>query len=128
MTYRAPVADIAFTLKHTAGFGGALEEGLYGDLTDDLVDAVLEEAGKFATDVIAPLNRRRRQARHAARGRHRHNAAGLEGRLPKLGRGRLERACVTGRMGRPGAAACGQRRLHRDVERGLAWPSASARC
>jgi acyl-CoA dehydrogenase len=57
MTYRAPVADIAFTLKHAGGFKRALEEGLYGDLTEDLVDAVLEEAGKFATDVIAPLNR-----------------------------------------------------------------------
>src|ERR1700730_2010703 len=57
MTYRAPVADIAFPLKHAGGFKRALEEGLYGDLTEDLVDAVLEEAGKFATDVIAPLNR-----------------------------------------------------------------------
>ena len=56
MTYRAPVADIAFTLKHAAGLKGALDEGLYGDLTEDVVDAVLEEAGKFATDVIAPLN------------------------------------------------------------------------
>src|SRR5262245_54556507 len=57
MTYRAPVADIAFTLKHAAGVGRALEQGLYGDLTEDVVDAVLAEAGKFATDVIAPLNR-----------------------------------------------------------------------
>src|SRR5690349_13565526 len=57
MTYRAPVADIAFTLKHAAGFDRALAEGLYADLTDDLVDAVLAEAGKFASDVIAPLNR-----------------------------------------------------------------------
>src|SRR5262249_48466086 len=56
MTYQAPVADIAFTLKHAGGFKRALAEGLYGDLTEDLVDAVLEEAGKFATDVIAPLN------------------------------------------------------------------------
>jgi acyl-CoA dehydrogenase len=57
MTYRAPVADIAFTLKHAGGLKRALDEGLYADLTEDLVDAVLEEAGKFATDVIAPLNR-----------------------------------------------------------------------
>jgi acyl-CoA dehydrogenase len=56
MTYRAPVADIAFALKHAAGFKPALDEGLYGDLTEDVVDAVLEEAGKFATDVITPLN------------------------------------------------------------------------
>jgi 3-(methylsulfanyl)propanoyl-CoA dehydrogenase len=57
MTYRAPVADIAFTLKHSSGFGAALAEGLYGDLDEDLVNSVLEEAGRFATEVIAPLNR-----------------------------------------------------------------------
>src|SRR5215813_6160222 len=57
MTYRAPVADIAFALKHSAGFGAALAEGLYKDLDEDLVNSVLEEAGRFATEVIAPLNR-----------------------------------------------------------------------
>jgi acyl-CoA dehydrogenase len=56
MTYRAPVSDIAFALKHAAGFRQALDDGIYGDLTEDVVDAVLEEAGKFATDEIAPLN------------------------------------------------------------------------
>jgi acyl-CoA dehydrogenase len=57
MTYRAPVADIAFALKHTAGLREALAEGLYGEMDEDTIDAVLEEAGKFASDVIAPLNR-----------------------------------------------------------------------
>ena len=57
MTYRAPVADIAFALKHAAGLKAALAEGLYGDLDEATVDSVLEEAGRFATDVIAPLNR-----------------------------------------------------------------------
>src|SRR5471030_2894738 len=57
MTYRAPIADIAFTLKHAAGLNEALAEGLYGDLDEATVDSVLKEAGRFATDVIAPLNR-----------------------------------------------------------------------
>src|SRR5262245_60873214 len=57
MTYRAPVADMSFALKHAAGLTRPLDDGLYADLTEDVVDAVLEEAGKFATDVIAPLNR-----------------------------------------------------------------------
>jgi alkylation response protein AidB-like acyl-CoA dehydrogenase len=57
MTYRAPVADILFALKHAAGFGPALAAGLYGDLGEDVVDAVLAEAGRFATDVLAPLDR-----------------------------------------------------------------------
>ncbi len=56
MTYQAPVADIAFALKHTTGFGGAITEGLYGDLAEDVVEAVLGEAGRFASDVLAPLN------------------------------------------------------------------------
>jgi acyl-CoA dehydrogenase len=56
MTYRAPVADILFALKHASGFSAALAAGLYGELDEETVDAVLEEAGKFASDVIAPLN------------------------------------------------------------------------
>ena len=56
MTYRAPVADIAFALRHAARFAQAREAGIY-DLDDETLDAVLEEAGKFATDVIAPLDR-----------------------------------------------------------------------
>jgi 3-(methylsulfanyl)propanoyl-CoA dehydrogenase len=55
--YRAPVDIIAFTLKHSAGFAAAQAEGIYDDLGDDLLEAVLSEAGKFAGDVIAPLNR-----------------------------------------------------------------------
>ncbi len=56
MTYRAPVADIAFTLKHSAGLDRAIADGIYGELDLATIDAVLEEAGKFASDVIAPLN------------------------------------------------------------------------
>jgi acyl-CoA dehydrogenase len=55
--YRAPVAEIAFTLKHVAGLKAALEAGAFGDLGEDLVDAILEEAGRFATDEIAPLRK-----------------------------------------------------------------------
>jgi butyryl-CoA dehydrogenase len=57
MTYRAPVAEMAFTMRHAAGLDRAIAEGLYGDLSLDLVTTILEEGGKFAADVIAPLNR-----------------------------------------------------------------------
>ena len=57
MTYRAPLADIGFALKHGAAFSAALDEGLFGDLTMDVVEAVLAEAGRLAGEVIAPLNR-----------------------------------------------------------------------
>jgi acyl-CoA dehydrogenase len=56
MTYRAPVADIIATLKDAAGLDQAIASGLYGDLTLDDIKAILEEAGKFAADRIAPLN------------------------------------------------------------------------
>jgi alkylation response protein AidB-like acyl-CoA dehydrogenase len=50
MSFRAPVADIAFALKHGAGLA------VDGGLGDDDLDAILNEAGRFATEVIAPLN------------------------------------------------------------------------
>jgi acyl-CoA dehydrogenase len=57
MTYKAPLADIGFALKYGAALAPAIEQGFYGDLTLDDVDAVLAEAGRFAGEVIAPLNR-----------------------------------------------------------------------
>jgi acyl-CoA dehydrogenase len=53
--YKAPVEQIAFTLKHVAGMAQAMEEGRFGDLSEDLVDAILDEAGRFATQEVAPL-------------------------------------------------------------------------
>src|ERR1700758_3704467 len=57
MTYRAPVGDILFALKHAAGFAPAFAGGIYGDLGEDLAEAVLAESGRFASDVLAPLDR-----------------------------------------------------------------------
>ncbi|MEP9385770.1 acyl-CoA dehydrogenase family protein [Mesorhizobium sp. KR9-304] len=53
--YRAPVEEIAFTLKAIAGLRTAVEAGKFGDLSTDLADAILAEAGRFATEEIAPL-------------------------------------------------------------------------
>jgi len=57
MTYRAPVNDILLALNHGAGLKAAVEAGHYGDFDPDITAAVLEEAGKIASDVLAPLNR-----------------------------------------------------------------------
>ncbi len=57
MSYRAPVSDIVFTLRHVVGLDRELERGTFGDLGADLVEAILTEAGRFATEEIAPLNR-----------------------------------------------------------------------
>src|SRR5262249_23013063 len=56
MAYRAPVEDIIFSLKHAAGFAKARADGLYSDLSDDDLAAILGEAGRFASEVLAPLN------------------------------------------------------------------------
>jgi alkylation response protein AidB-like acyl-CoA dehydrogenase len=56
MSYRAPVEEIAFTLNQVAGLRKAMERGEAGDLTPDLLDAILDEAGKFAAGQLAPLN------------------------------------------------------------------------
>jgi acyl-CoA dehydrogenase len=57
MTYRAPINDILLALNHGAGLKAAVEAGHYGDFDADITAAVLEEAGRFASDVLAPLNR-----------------------------------------------------------------------
>ncbi len=56
MTYRAPVNEIMLSMVHNGGFDQALKSGLYPDMDLDQLRAILEEAGKFATDVLAPLN------------------------------------------------------------------------
>ncbi len=56
MTFRAPVRDLAFALS-TVGHD-ALIARAYPDLDADTVAAVLEAAGSFTTDVLAPLNRK----------------------------------------------------------------------
>src|SRR5271155_5256788 len=57
MTYRAPINDILLALNHGAGLQAAVKAGHYGDFDTDITAAVLEEAGKFASEVLAPLNR-----------------------------------------------------------------------
>ena len=56
MTYKTPVNDIVFTLNHEAGFDRLVQSGAYPDLSDDLVDAILGEAAKFADNIVAPLS------------------------------------------------------------------------
>lgn len=57
MSYRAPVADIMFALRQITHLDAGVAEGVYADLGDGIAQSVIEEAGKFAQNVIAPLNR-----------------------------------------------------------------------
>jgi acyl-CoA dehydrogenase len=57
MTYRAPVAEMLFTMNHAAGLAEGLESGLYHDLADGALESLLDEASKFAENRLAPINR-----------------------------------------------------------------------
>ncbi len=57
MTYRAPLADIGSALKYAAPLLPAIEQGLFGELGVEDIEAIVAEAGRFAAEVIAPLNR-----------------------------------------------------------------------
>jgi acyl-CoA dehydrogenase len=57
MPYRSPVADILFSLRAVADLPGMIGQGLAGDLDWDAVSSIVAEAGRFAAEEIAPLNR-----------------------------------------------------------------------
>ena len=119
MTYRAPVADIAFALKHAAGLKAALAEGLYGDLDEDMVDQVLEEAGRFAGEVIAPLNRVGDKFGTPFKDGTVTTPPGWKEAYTAWAAAGWNGLAAPGRIRRSGSAARAQRRLHRDVEFGL---------
>lgn len=56
MVYVAPVREIAFALRHIVGVGQLEGLAQYPEYDDDLIDVILEEAGKFSSEVLAPLN------------------------------------------------------------------------
>jgi alkylation response protein AidB-like acyl-CoA dehydrogenase len=54
-TYRAPLRDMQFVLRELAGVEEIAKLPGYEDTTD-VLDAILEEASAFASEVLAPLN------------------------------------------------------------------------
>ena len=55
-TYTAPLKDIRFVLNELAGLGQVARLPGCEEATPDTVDAILEEAGKFASEVLDPIN------------------------------------------------------------------------
>ncbi|AVR88874.1 acyl-CoA dehydrogenase [Thauera aromatica] len=55
--YSAPLRDMQFVMRDLAGLDEVTRLPGNEDVTPDLVDAILEEADKFAAGVLAPLNR-----------------------------------------------------------------------
>ncbi|MFW5680294.1 MAG: acyl-CoA dehydrogenase [Pseudomonadota bacterium] len=56
MTYRAPVGDLAFQLRHVAGFAEVAGLPGFDEGLDELIEPVLDEAAKLAEEKLAPLN------------------------------------------------------------------------
>jgi 3-(methylthio)propanoyl-CoA dehydrogenase len=54
--YSAPIRDMLFTLRSVGDFDRIAALPGNEEVSDDLVEAIFEEAGKFAGDVLAPLN------------------------------------------------------------------------
>ncbi len=55
--YTPQTDDLHHVLFDVNGFSQLLTAGIFPDLSEDLIEAVLSEAGRFAAEVLAPLNR-----------------------------------------------------------------------
>ena len=55
--FSPPISDIRFLIHDVIGLDTVSRLPPFGETSPDLVDAILEEAGKFAASVLAPLNR-----------------------------------------------------------------------
>ncbi|MEP6655586.1 MAG: acyl-CoA dehydrogenase [Betaproteobacteria bacterium] len=55
-TYHAPLTEMKFVLNELAGLAGVAALPGYEEAAPDVVGAILEEASRFATNVLDPLN------------------------------------------------------------------------
>jgi len=54
--YKAPLRDMRFVLHELHNSAAHVAEIGQPDVAEELIDSILEEAGKFATDILLPLN------------------------------------------------------------------------
>jgi butyryl-CoA dehydrogenase len=57
MTYRPPVNEMLFMMRHGGALDRAIEDGIYPDLSVDDVESILQEAARFSAGVLDPINR-----------------------------------------------------------------------
>ena len=56
MEYVAPQKDMQFALKYLANMASISELPGFEEISIELTDAVMEEAAKYAAEVLSPLN------------------------------------------------------------------------
>jgi len=56
-TYHAPIQDMRFVMDEIAGLPAIAQLPGYEEATPDMADAILAEAARFTSEVLAPLNR-----------------------------------------------------------------------
>ena len=54
--YCAPIEDMRFVMDELANLPGIARLPGFEEATPDMADAILEEAAKFTSEVLAPLN------------------------------------------------------------------------
>ncbi|MFC3096476.1 acyl-CoA dehydrogenase C-terminal domain-containing protein [Alteraurantiacibacter palmitatis] len=54
--YNPPAQDVAFVLKHMLRVQDRQDPANYAMVDEDIIDAVVNEAGRFCRDIVAPLN------------------------------------------------------------------------
>ena len=57
MSYSPPLRDMLFAMKELGGLDAVLAQPGNEELSGDLVEAILDEASKFAANVLAPINK-----------------------------------------------------------------------
>ncbi len=57
MPYSAPVENIRYILDHVVGFAKIAATDRFAEASPDMVEAILNEAGKMCSEVLAPLQR-----------------------------------------------------------------------
>ena len=126
--YAAPLRDMQFVIKELVGLDDIAALPGCEEVTPDLVDAVLEEAGKFATGVLDPLNRPGDQHGAKLETASRDHAAGLQGCLRQFSRGGWTGLSCDPHYRRPGIAALVSAHACRRCGTAPTWRSACARC
>ncbi|ALG91314.1 MULTISPECIES: acyl-CoA dehydrogenase [Actibacterium] len=57
MPYRAPVGEFQYIFDHVVDLGKVAQTPMFAEVTRDVTDAILSEAGRLSEEVIAPVQR-----------------------------------------------------------------------